>query len=705
MIFTKKVLMPNCFAMKINGVLKIVLYLFLNAFLLSSCSNQDDTVLSTEDLYANTLVNADPKKLEGLWSIYEGSLYGQNVTIPENNPTCGRDFFSYSANGDYLEYLITDNYECIPEINLLEWTLKRGILTYSDKAGNSQELVVVELTDTKFVFKADVDYDEDGTSDIFTFTARPYVPPKDIDVYSVTFNRDVVIPHYDKIRLSWRPYQGFNVFERYEIYRTKDGCNKTNAELITTIAEQNTNFYIDENPTSDAQLCYFFRLYTDKGVLSDSDLISVDPGNLDVPLVNLDQPTVVGESINLNWSKYEGYYFSHYEITVKNYENGSGSGYQEALVKKVTDINTLNYLDETPPYLINPVYTVHVVDIFGNRSNGAIQGTNSWTVDFKRPEVLELDFVRQVVQDPEDASVYLYGRSSNGGMENFYKYNYATRSVSAISDQSPNTSSEGAMKLIISNFGKELILPVGNELHVYNAIDLTYKYRIDVPTGGISDVEYLGNGIWAMVDGDNLYTFNRTGNNLTEISREEHFPDHQIYNIYHLIPLPNNKVVVGHSFEPSNLTFIIDSAGNITNRTEITSVIRSVKESDTRYVPSNNTIIGLREYNVYSATDFSLIQTFGAGFYPTGISNNGTLILGTPNDPLWTLDDDSRHEKKISWYNLANASLTESTSKGYSHLIFQNYLGQYISISSGFKRATLSDYTPRADIFVEIIIP
>lgn len=693
--------------MNIKVFLKFFYFSFLTVFLFSSCDKDDDTDIdkSTEELYDNILVNADPKKLEGVWSIFEVSLKGQSFTVPENNPICGRDFISINADGVYVEYLIKDNFQCFPEINILEWTLNRGILTNFDKFGNSQELVVVELTNTRFVFKADVDYNEDGTSDVFTFTSQRYTPPADLDMYSYTFGRDLVEPHYNKIRLSWLAYQGFNKFERYEIYRSKDNCDKINAELITTITDRTKNFYIDEEPKMDIPLCYFFRLYTDKGVLSESDLISVDPTGLEVALVSVAQPTVLGPTISLNWSKYEGYYFSYYEITVKNYEDGSGYGYQEALVDRVTDINTLSYLDTNPPFVLNPVYVIRVVDVFGNRSNGDIQGTNSWTVDFKRPEVLDLAFVRQVVQDPEESAVYLYGRGSTGGLENFYKYNYASRSITAISNQSPDTSSEGDMKLIISNFGKELIMPVGNELRIYNANDLTYKYRIDAPTGFIDDIEYLGNGIWSIVDGDTIYSFSRMENSLTEISSEVHFPDHQSFNRYQLLPISNNKVVVGHPNESSSLTFVISPLGNITEKTEITSVIQSDKETDTRYVSSKNTIIGLREFNVYSETDFSLIQTFGAPFYPTGTSNNGSLILGTPNSPLWPLDDNSEHEKKISWYNLENASLAESNSKGYSHVIFQNYLGQYVSISSGFKRSKLDDYTPKADIFVEIIIP
>jgi len=372
-----------------------------------------------------------------------------------------------------------------------------------DENGETLELVIVELTNSKLVFKVNIDYDENGTFDIITFTAQPYTPPNDIDLYTSTFNRNQFIPHYDKIRFSWRPYAGFNTFDRYEIYRSKTGCDKTESELITTITDKGTDFYIDENPIAETQLCYFFKLYTDKGLVSESDLITVNPIGLEVASVNLSRPQVSGPSIFLNWSKFEGYYFSHYEITVRNYEDGVG--YQEETIATITDIETLNYLDTDPPYLLDPVYAVHAVDIFGNRSNGVVQGKNSWTLNYKRPEVLDLEFVRQVVQDPNETVLYLYGRESNKPEENFYKYDYASNTMVAISNQPPNTSSEGTMKLVASNAGKELIVPVGNELRVYNALNLGYNYGINTPTGSIDDFEYLGNDIWIIADNENIY--------------------------------------------------------------------------------------------------------------------------------------------------------------------------------------------------------
>ncbi len=513
----------------------------------------------------------------------------------------------------------------------------------------------------------------------------------------------MVFPHYDKIRLSWRAYQGFNTFEKYEIYRSKDGCGKANADLITTIFERDTDFFIDPYPNVGNPLCYYFKLYTDKGLLSESDLIFVDPSNLEVSTVTLEQPTVTDQTINLNWSKYEGYYFSHYELTVRNYEDGYGSSYQRKVIATIDDINNLSYEDTDPPYLLNPVYAVSVVDIFGNRSNGLVQGINSWTVNFKRIGLLEMDYIRQVSPDFETTVIYLYGKHSDEQDPNFLKFNYITNTIEAYSDQPPNTSSEGNMKLINSASGKELILPVGNELRVYNALNLNFKYRIDVNSSHISDFEYMGNGIWAVTDSDFIYTFSRSGNAFTQISKEAHFSEHQAYPAYHILPIGNGKIVVGHFNEPTNLTYTIDASGILTNRTIINSVIRSEKENDTYYSSTQDKIVGLLEHNVYSTTDFTLQQTFIDPYNASGISTDGSLILGTPNDKLWPIDDTSSHEKKALLFNLSTMSLQEVPTKGYPHLIFQNYLGQFISISTGFKRAKLDDYNFRPDFFVEQI--
>tara|TARA_R110000868_G_scaffold158589_4_gene386827 strand:+ start:27819 stop:29900 length:2082 start_codon:yes stop_codon:yes gene_type:complete len=684
----------------------ILIFIILGIFtIFIGCSKDDDQEQEVPNpFYANKLDAANPEKLDRIWSIFEGELLGEKVSIPENNPECGRDFFTYSKNGRYSEYEIIDNYECIPQINNFNWILNKGVITISNPLGESLELVILELTDQKFVFKAEIDFDQDGKEDLFTFTAKPYQPPTDKDFYSTSFNRDVIIPHYDKIRLSWRPYQGFNNFIRYEIYRSDSNCNKSNAKLISTISNQDTDFFIDEDPAVSSELCYFFKLYTDKGLLAESEMISVDPIGLQVATVIVAEPQLNGENIDLSWSKYDGYYFAYYEISVRNYTDGSGYGFQEEVLAQINDINTIKYKDIDPPFLSNPVYIIRAVDIFGNKTQETTPEKNSWEVLFKRSEVLNMTFIRQVAIDPEETTIYVYGKILNNPEENFQKFNYVTNSVEAISNQSPNTSSEGTMKLVKSEYGKELIFPVSDELRIYDADNLNFKYTISTNGFQVSDFEYLGNNIWIMSDNDYLMSFKREGNSLLEISRQIHFSEHQAFSSYQILPISNDQIILGHYNENSSLLFTISQTGEITNRTVINSVIRSADESDIKYSSSQNKIFGLKEHNVYSDSNFNLLQTFIEPNFALGISTNGDLILGSNNDPTWSIDENSLHEKKAIVYNLSTQSKKEYNTKGYPHIIFQNYLGELISISSGFKRKNLKDYPPKPDIFIEKII-
>jgi hypothetical protein len=57
--------------------------------------------------------------------------------------------------------------------------------------------------------------------------------------------------------------------------------------------------------------------------------VNVNTSDIEVSPVNLSQPSLNNSIVDLNWERYQGYYFSHYEIEVRNYSSGSGGGYQE----------------------------------------------------------------------------------------------------------------------------------------------------------------------------------------------------------------------------------------------------------------------------------------------------------------------------------------------------------------------------------------
>jgi hypothetical protein len=645
--------------------------------------------------------SATASNLVGTWSIYEVGFEGERTAVPPANQDCGREFFTFNAENTYTEFLFLDS-ACTTDTNKYSTELANGIITLTNQSGQKEELVIVELTSQILNFKAQFDIDDDGSLDILTFYAQKYNPPTEIDIYSSSFAHDKVLPHYDKIRLTWQPYAGYNEFSRYEIYRSAGDCDKADAELIATLDTQELEFFIDEDPAIDNILCYYFRVYTNKGLLGESNLVTVETDYLKVPPVTVSEPLVGNESIELNWTKYSGRYFSHYEITARNYLSGSGSGFQELIVTTIDNIDTLEYTDNNPPYFLNPVYTVYVVDIFGNRSHGFIDGGYSWRVNFKRPEVIELDFIRKLAIDPEEPIIYFYGRETISQDLNIVRYNYNTNIIEAISDMPPTGHTDLDMKVIVSEEGKEILFAQGHDFNIYDATTLQYKYdmRISDVYPSFEDFDYQSN-LWVFTNGEEVFTCNRNGSDLTIIDREVHFTEHQSYNNYQIIKLDNDQILIGHSNEPSSLRFKIDAGGFLTERTSVPITIKSDWKKETFYNTAQNYIINLVEGRLYSGTDYSPIDTFSEPNFPYGISADGNLVLGSNNDPK-TIDLlNSTHEKRAYLYNRSLQSIEVYDTKGYPHFIFENHLGQIFSVSSGLQRPHLDRSMPAPDLFIE----
>jgi hypothetical protein len=79
--------------------------------------------------------------------------------------------------------------------------------------------------------------------------------------------------------------------------------------------------------------------------------------------VNLEEPILNNTTINLSWDQYQGYYFSHYKIVVRNYSSDSGGGYQEEEFALIDDVETTSFSNEQP-YFSNPVFVIYVYNIF-----------------------------------------------------------------------------------------------------------------------------------------------------------------------------------------------------------------------------------------------------------------------------------------------------------------------------------------------------
>ena len=675
-------------------------YCFIFLFTLS-CSKDDDDDLesSVSSFYKNAYKNLTINDLTGTWSIYSINYEGQIGEVPQNYGSCSRDFFTFSTENTFSEYVFQDS-DCNFINNTYDISISNGVIRLSNGA-TFDEWVVTSITENQLVFKSKFDVDSDGNLDVLSLTARKY-QPKDTDLFTNTFRRD---PNFPKqIRLTWAEYNGFETFEKYEIYRSSN-CNKTDAQLITTITDAKTSYFIDEFPEPTENNCYYLKLYTNKGILGESNLISISSNTIELTDVTLAQPIANTNSITLNWSKYPGFYFSHYEILVSNYNiNNIGYGEQTAVVAEIHDIETTSFEQKDIPNFNNPTYYVVVHDIFGNKN--FLNSTNGKQTNIKNKKIIDIKNVQFYAPDKSTSVVYLFGSTENYQEPKLIKYNYSTKEIEATSSKSDIANSTN-VKLITSNSGEELF--IGNsysKISIFKTGNLEYKY--DITFNGINtllDFEELSNNIWVLIDREYLYTYKRNFTTVELISKEKHFLNTKYNYSYHLLKTSNNTVLVGHYEEPNSYQFTINTNGTVESKVAVNIPIKSKDAIQTMYNAAQNTLINLAENKVYSVATKNLLYTYESPYYSYMLNTLGTAVYGTNNDASWSVNNTSLHKKEVIKTKFSPLTTSKITTDGYSHFIFENYKGEIISISSGLKRANLYYDAPNniQDIFIEIL--
>lgn len=674
----------------INTTNKAIYFsIFILLLIMSSCASDDDAQLN-DSFLDGALTSATNLQLSGRWSIFQIEYKGEITDIPEAYPECGRDFFDFQPEGQYREYLFDDNFECTPQINMLNWSLSNGIVTLSN--GNEfEQIVITELTSDSLIFKFRFDADSNGELEIYTAICNRYEPPMEMDIYSGTFYWDNTVDNNDKILLKWDTYRGYNQFEKYEIYRLDESCDMINAELITTITNANQSSFIDLTPPVYEEICYLFKIYTNEGLLGESSPVIVDTDYIEVPPVNLSVPNLSNNSVvDLNWEQYQGYYFSHYEIEVKNYTSGSGSGYQEEQLAVINDIETLNSSVELP-YFANPVFVIHTYNIFGSRSQTVVEGQNQQSTSFVREDILPINFIQFTAFSPNESILY-YSNYSD-----LFKYNYINNSIEGSTEL--NSSSIVFVKVFESSFGTEVIVNTGNTIKVYDS-DLSFKYNLT--TSGINPEHLTVNedGYWLITDRQNLYSFSRTNNVLELISTSNLYNQHFSSSRINVINLEQNKILVGNQTQSQGLTIDIDANGVLSNTIPVNINITSQWKNNSLYSEDQQYLLNIEDNTLYSTNSYNLIATLEQDFFPSGISTNGSLILGTNNNPIPL--NGNFYEKKVRTLSYPNLSEQIYDAKGFPHIVHENHLGQLISISKGLI-GRLGGSTPENDIFIEII--
>ncbi|MGJ8713944.1 MAG: lipocalin family protein [Maribacter stanieri] len=699
----------HCFtySRNLNNYTLIILSFLL---LLVSCTKEEDAPENIDDFFKGASTSATNEDLVGVWAIFSAKHDGKIIEIPITYTQCGRDFFVYNANGEYTEYLYSND-SCEPDVNQLTWKLNNGIITLANNIGQSDEFVITNLSDQELVFNSSIDVDEDGELDVISITAKRY-EPAEFDFTTNSFGINNEEEFEDVLSFTWNAYEGFNSFDRYEIYRSSgENCTKANAELIATITDVEVIEYTDLNPPGAESLCYYFKVYTDQGLLGESNYIGVNPAFfIYIDPIALNDPIVNDINISLTWEPSNSPYFSHYVVTVSNYDGTSASGAQEYILAEIDNINTTSFIDENPPYLENPYYLVHAYNIFGNKSHLSDNvRTGVREVQFKRKEVIDYKRIISFDVDSEEPIVYLYGQLSGNGITevNLRRFNYETSKTEAISDIPPQVETYSGIKVFNSNrHGKELVIQQGNELHFYDANTMEFKYAID-PDGVFLFSNFMYNqnlDLWVLVSNRELYILKRDNTNLTLISSGDHYPSPQGNSGYELFNLSNQRILVGHFFEPNSIVFNLDTDGNIVDSQFVDFGIGIENDDKTLLNQQANYLLDIAENRLYSTDTFSSIDSFEFPSFPTGCSIDGNLILGTNNDSDWQIEAGSPHKKEAVIYNRISGQVDEISTIGYPHFIFEDYKGDFIGISSGFKKKSLEqNINGKADIFIEKI--
>jgi hypothetical protein len=677
----------------INGheIIKKLYILFSFIFftiIFYSCS-ADDT-LYIDDFFESKLTSSTNQQLEGQWSIYQVMFENQVTDIPESTVACGRDFFSFQTDGIFKEYLF-DNSQCNPRKSELSWTLSDGIITFTS-GFETDQWVITELSSNRFVFKIRLDLDDDGETEIYQAICERYQPP--LEIYTGNFYRANTSDtnNLEKILLKWDGYKGYNNFEKYEIYRLSDGCNINNLELISTITDSDFTSFIDETPPALEEICYVFKIYTDAGLL-ESLSTKVDTGFMEILPVNLEEPILNNTTINLTWDQYQGYYFSHYKIVVRNYSSGSGGGYQEEEFALIDDVETTSFSNEQP-YFSNPVFVIYVYNIFGDKNNYAIESENQQSTNFQRKEILPVKQINFLASSPNETILYYSDYSD------LYRYNYKTNQVE--NSIVLNSSSIIFIKVIESSFGTEVIVNKGGEIIVYDN-NLNFKYNLNLEVDLFFSPDHLilnEDGYWLATDREKLYSFTRTENKLDLINKNDLYNKRFSASHINIIDLGQNKILAGNKTEPLGLVVEINSNGELSiSATEVNFNIIS-KWENSLYSKNKKYIANSEDNTVYATETNDLITTFNQDFFTKSISNDGSLILGTNNNSNSSADH--YHERKYRTYSYPSLVEGVYETKGYPHFIFQNHLDEIISVSKGLIGA-LDSSSIEKDIFIEVI--
>jgi hypothetical protein len=138
----------------------------------------------------------------------------------------------------------------------------------------------------------------------------------------------------------------------------------------------------------------------------------------------------------------------------------------------------------------------------------------------------------------------------------------------------------------------------------------------------------------------------------------------------------------------------------LTNAVPVNMNATSQWKNNSLYSENRHYLLNIEDNTLYSTKSYDLVTTLSQDFFLSGVSNDGSLILGTKNNPIPS--NSTFHEKKVRTLNYPSLKEQTYNAKGYPHVVYQNHLGQLVSISKGLI-GSLKFNSVEHDIFIEII--
>jgi hypothetical protein len=168
-----------------------------------------------------------------------------------------------------------------------------------------------------------------------------------------------------------------------------------------------------------------------------------------------------------------------------------------------------------------------------------------------------------------------------------------------------------------------------------------------------------------------------------------------------MIDIGQNRIFVGNYDELQGLIVNIDTDGVLaTNATQVSFNTASSFNNHSLFSANKKYVLDVNDNTLYSTETYNLLNTLNQNFFATGLSNDGSKILGTLNHS--SASNDYFHEKKVRIFSYPTYSEQIHNAKGYPIVLYQNHLGQIVCLSKGLI-GNIGTSAQENDIFIEII--